>query len=902
MKKLTLQISAILIFALALFACSGKQEKIVKVISVESVSLPTILTGLDVSNKSPQTPLFANILPSNATNKNIKWESSNPDVIQIIDEKTGELKIKGSAGQTTIIKVTTEDGEKTASTTIRLVEVNKNKIANKIIFSVANNKFVKTEQNGTDKYLEMNENSSTYIATIVTPLNAENKILEWSSSDSNIVSVDKKGMIKALKKGTARVSAKLKYNTDVITSLKIVVKETQKVTKVTATPNNLSLMPNSNANILLVFEPVNAQNKSVSWKSSDKNVATVDQKGKITALSTAKTGNTAIITATAKDGSEKSASVNLTIVAEPTKVNSISLDKNSVDLIKNVANYGTHQIRVTFDPVDTTNRKLIFTSQNPSVAKVSETGLVTAIAKGKTKIIVKTESKNEQNLAQTKEVSVNVENSRVLINKLQVSPKVLSSDKISQGNSLVTQKLNAIINTDATLKDVAWVSEDANIASVDEQGTVTFHKFGKTAIWGISPTGEVSDNAQILAVNLNQVEVPVNSSSSADEQKEQQKANQIARSFNRVAIKAKGQNFYFYDTYDSNGDLNDIYNSNQLDNPNSTVELSSCKSGNISNSNCSEPDSFATIARNFEIGQTEVTYRLWNAVYVWATTPRPNNANLRLADGGAIYKFQNHGELGAYGERAGTQNLFFGNDLQPVSRVSWRDAVVWSNAYTEWLNATKYSQVPASNKLKPVYYNRNTSSFTDANVLRSSADANAQNVDNCVVKLNHSGIRLPTRKEWEFTARLRSDSKRIGRVITVNGIRFRYDNGKYSTGASTDGGNDDNAHNAASAKVGYVESSTIGVNKPYTQEVGTITSEVNPCSHPLKVCDMTGNLWEWTNDKIKKPHNNSPWRANYKGGSYFKHSNETRARYDGYTITIRNSWPDIGFRIARTLP
>lgn len=879
MKKISIYLITLLSSVFLLTACPGKQETVVETIKVESVSLTQILTGLDVSNKEPQTPLFANVLPSNSSNKNLTWKSSDPEIIEI-NEKTGELNIKGKKDQTATITVTTEDGNKTASSVIKLVEINPNMIASNIDLILPSN-FSKTDSATSEKYLELKIEENAAISTSVTPLTAADKVLKYSSSSDQIATVDQMGVVTAKSKGDAIITVALKNKSTIKKEVKVKVLEPVLVSKITITPDKLYLTPNSSGDLIPVFEPNNATSKKVTWTATGDSSISVDSDGRVSVANTT-AGKTATIKAKATDGSNTEASVQVTIIASPVKPTSLIVDAKNLDLIKG----DTHQIKVGFEPYKTTQRGVTYNSENETIATVSDTGEITAKAKGNTTITVT--SKEVTSVKQ--QISVNVEDERVIISSLEIQPKVLTSNKISTASTPITDSLKAVLNKNApkqaTVKDVVWISEDPNIASVDKTtGEVTFNSYGKTYVWAISAAGKKSDSSQILILNLNP-EIVVDTSASPDVQAKQRKEQeQLKRSIELVAIKAKNKSFSLYLGARDDGSSN---------NEESLSQRIDCKIGELGTNGDCEDTHTTIIQRNFEIGQTEVTYRLWNAVYVWATTASENDANKRLDDDGAIYKFQNHGELGAYGNQAGTQNLFYGDDLQPVSRVSWRDAVVWCNAYTEWLKVKA-----GKTDLLPVYYKSGTSGVSATNkqddkVLRSSLDADGANVDQSAMLLDLKGIRLPTRKEWEFTARLRDANDNVGSQISFDGKNYRLSPGTYAVGS-------DSTNNSDIQKVGYVQGSTIGAtpSEPFTHKVGTITDKVNPCKHPLKVCDMTGNLWEWTNDLITAY--NRFKRANFKGSSYFKIDNDTRIGYDGYTKTTRNDWPDIGFRIARTI-
>ena len=118
--------------------------------------------------------------------------------------------------------------------------------------------------------------------------------------------------------------------------------------------------------------PDEATNKKVDWKSDDETVASVSADGVVTAH---KVGQTSIH-AIANDGG--GAKATCTITVDPTMVSSITLSQENLAIRKN----HTAQLSAIVAPTDATNASFIWSSTNEDVAKVSEDGVISAIAPG----------------------------------------------------------------------------------------------------------------------------------------------------------------------------------------------------------------------------------------------------------------------------------------------------------------------------------------------------------------------------------------------------------------------------------------------------------------------------------------------------------------------------------------
>ena len=162
---------------------------------------------------------------------------------------------------------------------------------------------------------ELKEGASRKLSATVAPSNATDRAVSWKSSNTSVATVDASGNVKAVKAGTAMVTATAGGKS---ASVKVTVASGYvAVSSVSISGGSFSLKAGASRKLSATVAPSNATDRAVSWKSSNTSVATVDASGTVKAVK----AGTATITATAGG---KSASVTVTVTAgSPSQVSTV---------------------------------------------------------------------------------------------------------------------------------------------------------------------------------------------------------------------------------------------------------------------------------------------------------------------------------------------------------------------------------------------------------------------------------------------------------------------------------------------------------------------------------------------------------------------------------------------------
>ncbi len=209
---------------------------------------------------------------------------------------------------------------------------------------------------------------TTRLSATVLPANATNQRVVWSSSNTSVVSVDGSGLVRGMSPGMATITATTdegrKTASSTVTAANIAV------SGVTVAPN-AAVGVNNSTTLVATVQPANATNKTVAWSTSDAGVVTVSQSGVLTGVSP----GTATVTVTTQDGAKTASS---TITVSNVLITSVTLNKAAVT----VGVGDTTTIKAAIAPANASNKTVVWSSSNPSIATVNATGIVTAIAVG----------------------------------------------------------------------------------------------------------------------------------------------------------------------------------------------------------------------------------------------------------------------------------------------------------------------------------------------------------------------------------------------------------------------------------------------------------------------------------------------------------------------------------------
>ena len=243
-------------------------------IHVTSVDLAPVSL---IMNPGDAETLTATVSPSDATDKSVTWSTSDNQVATVENGVVTALAVG-----TATITVTTTDGGKTATCAVTVKE--------KVIPVTS----VSLDKEAFDLFVG---DAAVALVATVSPDNATDKSVTWSSSNQNVATVDANGNVTAVGPGSATITVTtVDGNKTATCNVNVKVH----VTTVSLDQGTLELVVGGDpVTLTATVSPDNATDKSVSWSSSNQNVATVDANGKVTPVAA---GTTTITVTTTDSG------------------------------------------------------------------------------------------------------------------------------------------------------------------------------------------------------------------------------------------------------------------------------------------------------------------------------------------------------------------------------------------------------------------------------------------------------------------------------------------------------------------------------------------------------------------------------------------------------------------------
>jgi uncharacterized protein YjdB len=428
-------------------------------ITVKQVASGIKLDAATLNLKAGESHIFKPTLtPKNSTDATIVWESSDTKVATVDDEGKVIAKAAGSA----IIMARLGTGA------VAYCKVNVTLPVNGLIL------------NFTDKTIYIGEKFKLKVS--VNPSTATDLGVTWKSSNTSIATINEDGEVTGIAGGTAVITCTTK---DGGFSATCVLNVVESVSTITLNHQNYYLGIDKTVFLVATVSTPNATNKDVFWSTSNSDIATVNQKGKVTGK---RLGNVTI-TATALDGTEVEASCEIQIV---NPVESVSLNKTTISLLVGQ----TKKLKATIAPKGATIKSPKWISSDPSVAIVDEDGEVIAIKAGSTTI--------------TAEAGDN--SGKKALCYVTVYDRVASSGITLQDKSIIMlpgeeKIVQMVLIPSASTDDTTWSSDNNAIAKVDKNtGKITARSTGVAYITVMTDSGKTAQ-VEVIVIGLNITEI-----------------------------------------------------------------------------------------------------------------------------------------------------------------------------------------------------------------------------------------------------------------------------------------------------------------------------------------------------------------------------------------------------------
>ena len=288
------------------------------------------------------------------------------------------------------------------------------------------------------------------VGTVQLTANGGNGPYNWSSSNTNIASVNNSGLVTPVSGGNVVISA---VDNDGFSSTKSI---TVSVTPLTINQSNVIIEPNNTVQLT-----ANGGDSNYSWSTSNNNIASVDSNGRVTG------NNTGTVTITVQDG------------LNSTQTTTIEVREIIISSSTSILSVGDNDLQLN---VSGGNGPYNWSSSNTNIARVDGSGSVTAISSGNVTIT----ATDNDGFRDTISLSITVQN-------LSLSTP---NNKIGENDSIQ-------LSASGGDGDYTWSSSNTSVASVSSSGRVTANNGGQTTITVTDGLGNSqTETIEVVEINI----------------------------------------------------------------------------------------------------------------------------------------------------------------------------------------------------------------------------------------------------------------------------------------------------------------------------------------------------------------------------------------------------------------
>lgn len=309
------------------------------------------------------------------------------------------------------------------------------------------------------------EGTTVQLTATVSPANAKDKTVTWSTSNAKVATVTNNGLVLLVGTGTAEITARCG---NASSTCQITV-QPPLAEGISVTPVSGTIKENNTLQLNAVITPANAA-FTLSWNSSNPAIATVSETGLVKGINV----GTANITVRTDNGLEATCRIN--VLTNIVEVNSVILDQATYTGREGT----TIQLTAIVSPENATDKTLTWSSSDTKIASVSDSGLVSLLSPGTSTITVTTSN------GMNAQCFVTVYTDQPIV--VEVSGIQLNSQEVTLKEGDLFHLTATVYPENATNKNITWTSSDRNVITV-ENGVVKGISPGEASVYATANNG-----------------------------------------------------------------------------------------------------------------------------------------------------------------------------------------------------------------------------------------------------------------------------------------------------------------------------------------------------------------------------------------------------------------------------